>query len=195
MPIYILTSFFVYCVINAFTPGPGNILALNTVANYGWKKGRPLFLGIFAGYYVVQAICAIFVFGVSSFLPDVLKILKYIGAAYILWLAFHITVSKPDISDDSRLASFIKGFMLQFVNVKIYMFGITALTGYITDYSTSLDIMLLFEMIIATIGTIATITWIGLGILIQKYYLKYYRVINIVLALTLLECVYSMLFV
>ena len=195
MPIYILTSFFVYCVINAFTPGPGNILALNTVANYGWKKGRPLFLGIFAGYYVVQAICAIFVFGVSSFLPDVLKILKYIGAAYILWLAFHIAVSKPDISDDSRLASFIKGFMLQFVNVKIYMFGITALTGYITDYSTSLDIMLLFEMIIATIGTIATITWIGLGILIQKYYLKYYRVINIVLALTLLECVYSMLFV
>ena len=73
------------------------------------------------------------------------------------------------------------------------MFGITALTGYITDYSTSLIILLLFEMIIATIGTIATITWIGLGVLIQKYYIKYYRVINIILALTLLECVYSML--
>lgn len=48
-------------------------------------------------------------------------------------------------------------------------------------------------MIIATVGTIATITWIGLGVLIQKYYIKYYRVINIILALTLLECVYSML--
>ena len=83
--------------------------------------------------------------------------------------------------------------MLQFVNVKIYMFGITALTGYITDYSTSLGILLLFEMIIATIGAVATITWIGLGILIQKYYLKYYQMINIVLALTLLECVYGML--
>lgn len=193
MPIYILSSFFLYCVINAFTPGPGNILALNTVTNYGWKKGRPLFLGIFSGYYVVQSICAVFVFGVSSFLPDVLKILKYIGAAYILWLAFHIAVSKPDISSDSKSASFIKGFMLQFVNVKIYMFGITALTGYVTDYRTSLDVLLLFEMIVATIGTVATFTWIGLGILIQKYYLKYYRVINIVLALTLLECVYSML--
>ena len=193
MPIYIITSFLLYCIINAFTPGPGNILALNTVTNYGWKKGKPLFLGIFAGYYIVQAICAIFVFGVSSFLPDILKILKYVGAAYILWLAFHIAASKPDISGDSKSASFTKGFMLQFVNIKIYMFGITALTGYITDYSTSLSIVLLFEMIIATIGTIATITWIGLGILIQKYYLKYYRVINIILALTLLECVYSML--
>lgn len=139
----------------------------------GGKKESRFFLGIFAGYYAVQAICAIFVFGVSSFLPDVLKTLKYIGAAYILWLAFHIAVSKPDMDNNSKSASFIKGFMLQFVNVKIYMFGITALTGYITDYSTSLDVLLLFEMIIATIGTVATITWIGLGILIQKYYRRY----------------------
>lgn len=193
MPIYIITSFLLYCIINAFTPGPGNILALNTVTNYGWKKGQPLFLGIFVGYYIVQAICAVFVFGVSSFLPDVLKILKYVGAVYILWLAVHIAISKPDVSNDKKSASFTKGFMLQFVNIKIYMFGITALTGYITDYNTSLSFLLLFEMIIATIGTIATITWIGLGILIQKYYLKYFRVINIILALTLLECVYSML--
>lgn len=193
MPSYIIISFILYCIINAFTPGPGNILALNTVTNYGWKKGRPLFLGIFAGYYVVQAICAVFVFGVSSVLPNILQILKYVGAVYILWLAFHIAVSKPDTNTDNRSASFTKGFILQFVNIKIYMFGITALTGYITDYSTSLIILLLFEMIIATIGTIATITWIGLGVLIQKYYIKYYRVINIILALTLLECVYSML--
>ncbi len=96
MPVYVVTGFLFYCIINAFTPGPGNILALNTVTNYGLKKGRPLFSGIFAGYYVVQALCAIFVFGVSSFLPDILKILKYVGAVYIAWLAVHIAVSKPD---------------------------------------------------------------------------------------------------
>ncbi len=87
MPGYVLGNFLIYSVINAFTPGPGNILALNTVTNYGYKKGRPLFWGIFAGYYVVQIICAVFVFGVSTFLPNMLGIMKYIGAAYILWLA------------------------------------------------------------------------------------------------------------
>ena len=46
---------------------------------------------------------------------------------------------------------------------------------------------------IATIGTIATLTWIGAGMVIQKIYLRYYRPINLVLALTLLECVYSIL--
>lgn len=193
MPGYVLGNFFIYSVINAFTPGPGNILALNTVTNYGYKKGRPLFWGIFAGYYVVQIICAVFVFGVSTFLPNMLGIMKYIGAAYILWLAFHIAFSKPSADDTEKSASFLKGFLLQFVNVKIYLFGITALTGYITDYSASLWVLLLFELMIATIGTIATLTWVGMGVLIQRAYEKYYRAINIILALTLLECVYSMM--
>ena len=193
MPGYVLGNFFIYSVINAFTPGPGNILALNTVTNYGYKKGRPLYWGIFAGYYVVQIICAVFVFGVSTFLPDLLGIMKYIGAAYILWLAVHIALSKPTTGTVEKSASFLKGFLLQFVNVKIYLFGITALTGYVTDYSASLWVLLLFEIIIATIGTIATLTWIGMGVLIQRAYQKYYRVINIILALTLSECVYSML--
>ena len=193
MPSYVLGNFFIYSVINAFTPGPGNILALNTVTNYGYKKGRPLFWGIFAGYYVVQMICAIFVFGVSTFLPDVLGIMKYIGAAYILWLAVHIAISRPDTDSVEKSASFLKGFLLQFVNVKIYLFGITALTGYITDFSASLWVLILFEFIIATIGTVATLTWVGMGVLIQKVYQQHYRVINVILALILLECVYSML--
>ncbi len=192
MPGYVLDNFFIYSVINAFTPGPGNILALNTVTNYGYKKGRPLYWGIFAGYYVVQVICAVFVFGVSTFLPDLLGIMKYIGAAYILWLAVHIALSKPTTGTVEKSASFLKGFLLQFVNVKIYLFGITALTGYVTEYSASLWVLLLFEIIIATIGTIATLTWIGMGVLIQRAYQKYYRVINIIL-LTLSECVYALI--
>ncbi len=91
---YVLANFFVYAGVNAFTPGPGNILALNTVTNYGWGKGKPLFFGIFAGYYAVQLTCAVFVYGVGEFLPHALPVMKYVGAAYILWLAVQfLTVS------------------------------------------------------------------------------------------------------
>lgn len=94
MPKAILSNFLIYCVINAFTPGPGNILALNTVTNYVYKKGKPLFFGIFAGYYVVQILCAIFVYGVNSLLSNVMEVMKYLGAAYILWFAIHMVFSK-----------------------------------------------------------------------------------------------------
>ena len=193
MPAYVIGNFVLYCVINAFTPGPGNILALSTVTNYGWKKGKPLFFGIFTGYYVVQLICAVFVFGIAAFMPSVLGVMKYIGAAYILWLAIHIAISKPEKDEDSRSASYMKGFLLQFVNVKIYLFGMTALTGYITDYYTSLTALVIAELFIATLGSFATLTWIGMGALIQKFYLKHYRIINVLLALTLVECIISIL--
>ena len=189
----VLSNFLIYCVINALTPGPGNILALNIVTNYGYKKGKTLFFGIFAGYYVVQILCAIFVYGVNSLLPNVMEVTKYIGAAYILWLAIHIVFSKPSTENAKQSASFLKGFMLQFVNMKIYMFGVTALTGYVVGYMSSFLTLLFFELVIATIGTIATCTWIGLGVLIQKFYLRHFRVINIILALTLLECIWGML--
>lgn len=193
MPIYIISNFLIYCLINSFTPGPGNILALNTVTNYGIKKGKKLYFGIFTGYYAVQIICAFVVYGVSTLLPNVMTVMKYIGAAYILWLAVHIAISKPDIDNAQKSPSFIKGFMLQFINVKIYLFGITALTGYIVEYKSDLASLLFFEILIATIGSIATIVWIGTGKLLQRFYQKHFRIINIILALTLLECIYSML--
>lgn len=193
MPIYVISNFLIYCLINSFTPGPGNILALNTVTNYGIKKGKKLYFGIFTGYYAVQIICAFVVYGVSTLLPNVMTVMKYIGAAYILWLAIHIAISKPDIDNAQKSPSFIKGFMLQFINVKIYLFGITALTGYIVEYKSDLASLLFFEILIATIGSIATIVWIGMGKLLQSFYQKHFRIINIILALTLLECIYSML--
>ncbi len=192
MPGYVFSNYLVFCFINAFTPGPGNLLALNTVTNYGIRKGRPLFLGIFTGYIAVQTICAFFVYAVGTVAPGFLNILKYVGAVYILWLAVHIAVSVPKEESDRQSASYVKGFLLQLVNVKVFLFGLTALTGFVVEYGQSLSFLLTFGAIVAGMGILATATWIGLGALIQKFYRKHYRILNIIMALTLLECIVSM---
>lgn len=189
-----ILSFLTYSIINAFTPGPGNILALNTMSNYGWKKGKHLFLGIIVGYYCVQAICAIFIFGLNQWLNPVMNILKFIGAVYIVWLAIHIARSKPSETAEKKEISFWIGFLLQFVNVKIYLFGITALTGYVIPYYTSVEIVLFFSIAIASIGTVASLTWGAFGAILQKVYLRHFKIINIIMALVLLESALSMAF-
>ncbi|MFB6467216.1 LysE family transporter [Cytobacillus sp. Hz8] len=193
MGVQAVYSFVIYVLINAFTPGPGNILALNTMNNYGWKRGKHLFFGIFIGYYFVQVVCAIFVFGLENLINPIMSILKYVGAIYILWLAYHITISKPDNKNEEKQPSFLIGFILQVVNVKILLFGITALTGYVIPYYTSLGMLLAFEIFIATVGTVATLNWIYFGGLFKKTYLKHFRVINIILALLLLQCAVGLL--
>src|SRR5690625_4851618 len=193
MGVQVLFSFIIYALINAFTPGPGNILALNTMTNYGWKKGKPLYFRIFAGYFFVQALCAFFIFGLDNFINPIMNVLTYAGVVYILWLAYQVAISKPDNKVSDKQPSFWTGFVLQIVNVKIFLFGITALTGYITPYYSTLESFLFFEMIIATVGTVAILTWIFFGGLLQHIYFKHYRIINIILALFLLQCVVALL--
>jgi cysteine/O-acetylserine efflux protein len=193
MGLQVLVSFLLYDIISAITPGPGNILALNTIVNYGWKKSRKLFLGIFTGYYLTQIICAFLIFGLDRFLNPIMTVMKYVGAAYILWLTIHIVLSKPDFKATEKNPSFFIGFILQLVNVKIYFFGMTALSGYIIPYYNSLSALIMFELIIATIGTTATLTWAFMGNLFERVYRKHYRLINIILGLFLLACVISLL--
>ena len=193
MGVQAVFSFVVYVFINAFTPGPGNILALNTMTNHGWKRGKPLFIGIFAGYFFVQTLCAIFIFGLENLINPVMFVLKYAGALYIVWLAYQIAISKPDQITAGKQPSFLTGFILQIVNVKIFLFGITSLTGYVIPYYSSFSSLLFFVIIIATMGTIATLAWILFGGLFQKTYFKHFRVINIILALLLLQCAVGLL--
>jgi len=127
-------------------------------------------------------------FWIRSLNPSNLTYLTYAGVIYILWLAYQVAISRPGNDTSSKQASFWSGFMLQIVNVKIFLFGITALTGYVTPYYSSLGMLVFFEMIIATIGSIATLTWVFLGGLFQKTYIKHFRVINSILALILVQC-------
>lgn len=195
MGIQAISSFIIYVIINAFTPGPGNLLALNTIGRVGWKKGENLLWGIFTGYYAVQILCATLMYGLDKYLSPFMTVMKYVGAIYILWLAIHIARSKPDLGKSGEKPSFWTGFLLQFVNVKIYLFGITALTGYVQPFYSNFSVFLFFEILIATIGSIATLVWAILGVTFQKLYIKYFRIINIVLAIALLECSISLLMI
>lgn len=174
-------------------PGPGNILALSTAACCGLRRGLPLYLGIFCGYYAVQAICAVIVFALGTAVPDVLFVLRYVGAAYILYLAVHIARNVPDLDTSRTSASFAQGFLLQFVNAKIYLFGITALVGFVINWSAELWALMAAEMFIATIGSAATLTWVFFGTILQNAYRRNYRVANIAFAISLALCAVEML--
>ena len=97
-------------------------------------------------------------------------------------------ISKPSNDYIKNQPSFWTGFILQIVNVKILLLGITALTGYIVPHYNSLGTLLFFVTIISITGTAATLAWIVFGKLFQKAYFKYFKVINIILGIVLVQC-------
>lgn len=86
-------SYMPYALITTFTPGPNNLMSLYSVSTYGWRKGSRVIWGIFAGFTAVMAMVILSCSGLAQYMPGVVGWLKYFGAAYILWLAWHIAVS------------------------------------------------------------------------------------------------------
>lgn len=180
-----------YMLISSFTPGPGNLLAMNTATLYGWKKGKNLIVGICCGYFCVQMICTFVLYGLNMVLSPALSVLKYVGALYMVWLAIHIAASRPAKSAADKTPNFAAGFLLQLVNVKIYFYISTLLTAYFIPYLKTLPWLILAGAGVTLMGSTASLTWAFLGVRLQSSYGKNYRFINAILALFLLYCAWE----
>ena len=191
----ILLSFAPYAFVTAYTPGPNNILALNTTSNYGWSNGRKLILGIGTGFICVMLVCAVGCFWIAKYIGGIVSVMKYVGAAYILWLAFHVEKSRPDEGEQKEAGGFVKGMVLQFVNVKIILAAITTYTGYVIPVDDSLEALLASAVFLTLAGVSGTLVWAAAGSLLQRFLKKYYRPFNICMALLLVECAVKLFFV
>ena len=83
----VLGSFALSSLILALAPGPDNIFVLTQSALYGVKKGILVIVGLCLGI-LVQTLCVIV--GVTAFIsavPILLSLIKFLGAAYLLYLA------------------------------------------------------------------------------------------------------------
>ena len=189
----IMMSYLIYTVVTAFTPGPNNIMALYAVSQNGWRKGKDVLLGMAGGFLCVMFICALFCYELAKYLPSLTGTLKYVGAAYIVYLAIHVARSSPDNSD-GRQMTFWKGFLLQFFNVKIILYAITVYTGYVLPYESSLTSLFSHAINLTVIGMAGFITWGVAGGLFQDLLTQYYRPFNIVMGLILVYCAITLAF-
>lgn len=185
------TSLVGYMLVCSFTPGPGNILALNTTSTYGWKRSRCLILGICMGYALVQTICTIVLYRMNQLFTSTLKGMRIIGGIYMVWLAIHIFRSKPEESVMQKSPSFLEGLLLQLVNIKIYFYIASLLSVYFIPNCETILSLVLAGTLAVSIGSAACLTWAFLGARLQKLYLSYSKPVNAILGLFLLYCAWT----
>ncbi|WNN73138.1 cysteine/O-acetylserine transporter [Kluyvera cryocrescens] len=191
----IISGFLTYTLITALTPGPNNILALSSVNQHGFRRSLRVLAGMSAGFLVLMLVCGIFTYTLISVLPSLTNWLVWIGAAYILWLAWKIANSSPAADDSSeRPLSFWLSFWLQFANVKIILYGITALSAFVLPYTQNILSVTAVSVLLAVIGCLGNLVWALAGHLFQSIFRQYGRRVNRVLALLLIYCAARMFF-
>ncbi|USD67420.1 cysteine/O-acetylserine transporter [Vibrio sp. SCSIO 43136] len=185
----IYSAFFTYVIITSITPGPNNILSLGVASQHGIKRSTQVISGMFCGQVVLMLLCGAFTYNMVNLLPVITPWLTWVGAAYIVWLAWGIATSDSKaISEQQEGMSFLKGFGLQFVNVKIILYGVTSISTFVLPYTQDIYWITGASLVLAFIALASNLAWAAAGQLLQSQFEKNAKVINLTLAAMLLYC-------
>ena len=153
------------------TPGTPRIVIISYSMNYGVQKCVWTALGDVTAN-IIQATLVIFVIG--SFLsdnPTILNTLKWLGIAYLTYLAYDIYKSRPkdintkDISDKSFFSFYKDGFLVAGTSPKAWMFFPFIFPQFI-DFNSNYVVQ--FIILITTYVVLDFLSLVGYAILANK---------------------------
>jgi threonine/homoserine/homoserine lactone efflux protein len=158
-----------FAVAMGATPGPNNTMLAASGANYGFRGTLPHFLGVSFGFPAMFLVVA---FLGKSLLADPLVhgVMKWLGVAYLLWLAFAIATAKPKASGSgdasTRPLSFTQAALFQWINPKAWIIVAGAVATYTLPGrdSTAASLILAAILLVVSLLTSAGWTLVGVGV-------------------------------
>ena len=177
-----------FAAITAFTPGPNNTLLMASGMNFGFQRSIPMVLGVCIGFPFMIACVGLGLGRVFDLLPWLYALLKYAGAAYMLWMAWKIARSGPAGEGDveAKPSSFMSMALFQWINPKGWIMSITALSAYTLPDTYYIGVAAVVGAFMV-MGFTSASTWALFGSALRHVMndQRYYRWINYGLAVLL----------
>lgn len=174
-------AFISFIIIMSITPGPNTIMAMVSGQTRGFAKSWQLNLGMAWGMGAIGIVAGLFADWLQH-TPTFIGGMKVVGSAYLLYLAYHVAISRPDASG-SESGAFATGLLLQLTNIKVYLYFITGLGAFsLPGIWASIPARWLLMVIVGSLGTFL---WTGGGQLINAFYQKHFRLVNSFVAILL----------
>jgi threonine/homoserine/homoserine lactone efflux protein len=165
--------------------------------SFGFRRSVPGVVGINTGFPIMVILVGL---GLGAFLerwPVVLDILRPMGAAYLLYLAYQIATAPVDPqARATRPLTFTRTALFQFVNPKTWVMIVGALVTYTTTDGPFLWQVLAVALIFLVFGTPCTTAWLLIGVGLRRVISEpaQFRVFNVVMAVTLVLSMIPILF-
>ena len=187
----------VYNFVMYVTPGPNNSILTASGIKFGFFRTIPNIFGIPSGHGLQLALVCLGLGSLFVYYPFLLDILRYVGAAYILYLAYKMfgSLNISASEDKTRPLKYYEAILFQFVNPKAWVICITAVSLFYPEKE-NLFIGTIFMVIMSTVINIPSISVWALGGSIIRYYLNnnnLKKIIEWILALMLLATSFSVL--
>lgn len=188
MPHSLLPALLLQIFVLGYTPGPANIFALTTAIRYGRRKALRMWTGLFTGATAAVLCVAVATHFLGEALGDYVIYLKYLGALYLLYLAYKMWRDSGQPKDDARGCSFKDGCIVQLTNAKIILFEMSVFSSFVIPYSHRFTDLLPVAALLLLAGPGANLVWLMAGSALSKFFAHYHKEVDIFAAIAIAGC-------
>jgi threonine/homoserine/homoserine lactone efflux protein len=139
LPLFILSGLLLNIL-----PGPDSLLIMTRSATQGWRAGIAAALGIGTGTLVHVTFAALGLSAILSTSATAFEVVKYVGAAYILYMAWGLLRSRGgpaaaprDVPALPYARIFGQGFLTNVLNPKVALFFLAFVPQFIDAHAAS----------------------------------------------------------
>ncbi|MEZ9446196.1 LysE family translocator [Vibrio splendidus] len=157
-------ALFVAMLLSAAIPGPSVLAVLSRSLSYGWKQGLLVVLGVLIADYIFIFLALSGLTALASAMGEFATVIKYVGVAYLFWLAY--TTWTSDVSESSstsseqgtKASSVIIGLLMTVSNPKAILFYMGFFPAFIDLKTfTTTDVMMILVISTVAVGGVLSL--------------------------------------
>jgi len=192
----LLWALLLFVVVTSFTPGPNNAMLMTTGLNFGFRRGQPHLWGVALGFAVMVLAVGLGLGAVFQAFPLAYTVLKYAGAAYLLYLAWQIATAGELKEGEARgrPITFLEAAGFQWLNPKGWVMAVGAVSTYAGVAPFPFN-MALIASLCGVVGVLSSVAWLGFGTALKRLLTSpaAVRTVNITMALLLVASLWPIL--
>ena len=192
-------AFALFAFVSSITPGPNNTMLLASGVNFGFARSLPHMAGVTLGFCLMILLMGLGLGSVFVRFPVLYTVLRYVGGAYMLYLAWKIFRSQPATPADAPDAvakpmGFLAAAAFQWVNPKAWVMALGSVTTYLPEQHSPGQLLALVGLM-GLINMPTTSTWALFGSSMRRYLQNpdFLRIFNTLAALALVASLYPLL--
>jgi len=188
-----------FAFVTAMSPGPNNFMLLSSGLTFGYKKTLAHIIGSVVGFPIMVIAVGLGIDTLFELYPLLYDILKVVGIAYLLWMAWKIANSSSTMSSNDEVKkpfTFLQAVLFQWVNPKAWAMVITVMGSFITSKEHTFLQVLVIALTYLIIGFLSTNSWALGGFYLQRFISneRRVRIFNVLMALLLVFSVFPFVF-
>ena len=159
-----LIAFALFAVATSATPGPNNAMLAASGASHGIRRSLPHALGVSLGFGLMLAVVGLGLAGPLAASPPLHAGLRWVGAAWMLWIAFGIARSAVVTRASPRPPmTFAGAALFQWVNPKAWLIAVATTTTYTLPDLPVLPQVLVLSPLFTVLDFPCTLLWAAIG--------------------------------